>query len=286
MIPRKKKICTECGDPAFIWSKGRCKECASKSYKRIKPVRGGTTMNYERIEKAKEALPDIPPEIRKITIKLPEPKVVGQLPIRANHIVKSYGEKSVLKDASLVIRRGDRIALIGPNGVGKSTFIKILMGMTIPDSGEVIKDDELDIGYYSQEFETFDLSKSVLDTFTQATEKNEGFSRAFLGRYMLSGEKVFQSVATLSGGEKTRLAIAALTGRNHNLLILDEPTTYLDVLSQRIILEALKEYKGTMLIVSHTSEFLIELKPNRAYLFPDEKEVYWDDSLVARAEEI
>src|SRR5690606_21021952 len=102
------------------------------------------------------------------------------------------------------------------------------------------------------EFENFNLHNSVIDTFMEYTEKDEGFSRGFLGRFMFGRDKVFQTVESLSGGEKTRLSIAMLTAKDHNMLVLDEPTTYLDVLSQRIILESLKEYAGTMLVVSHT----------------------------------
>ena len=121
---------------------------------------------------------------------------------------------------------------------------------------------------------------------TESTHQNEGFARAFLGRYMFTGDKIYQKVGTLSGGEKTRLSIAILTAKNHNLLILDEPTTYLDVLSQRVILESLKEYKGAMLIVSHTPEFITELLPSRAYIFPEEKMMYWENSLVNKVEEV
>jgi ATP-binding cassette, subfamily F, member 3 len=240
----------------------------------------------KRIEKAVEELPEAPPEIRKISIKLPEPANVGEVPLKVTNIHKSYGDHKVLKDVSLTIMRGERVALIGPNGAGKSTFIKILMGNLEPDSGQIYKNENLNIGYYSQEFETFDMSKTVIDLFTEMTHQNEGFSRAFLGRYMFAGNKIYQNIETLSGGEKTRLSIAILTAKNHNLLILDEPTTYLDVLSQRIILEALKEYKGAMLLVSHTPEFVTELRPNRAALFPEEKIVYWDDSLVNKVSEL
>src|SRR5258706_5082634 len=239
-----------------------------------------------KMEKERENLPQMPPELKRISIRLPEPKRVGEIPIRAKSVSKSYGDLKVLKDITFTILRNERIALIGPNGVGKSTFIKTLMGMLTPDSGEIIKDSELSIGYYSQEFETFDFDKSVIDTFTERTEREEGFARAFLGRYMLSGDKVFQRVGSLSGGEKTRLAIAVLTGKDNNLLILDEPTTYLDVMSQRVILESLKEYKGTMIVVSHTPEFIKELMPIKAYLFPEEKMVFWDDSLLDKVEEL
>ena len=239
-----------------------------------------------RLEKMKENLPELPPEVRKIKIRLPDPANIGEIPIKVDNIKKSYGEKEVLKDVSVTLHRGERIALIGPNGVGKSTFIKIIMGRLEPDSGTINKNSEIKIGYYSQEFETFDMNKTVIETFSESTHQGEGFARAFLGRYMFSGDKIYQKIETLSGGEKTRLSIALLTGLNYNVLILDEPTTYLDVLSQRIILEALKEYKGAMLVVSHTPEFITELAPQRAYLFPEERMVFWENKLVEKVSEI
>lgn len=240
----------------------------------------------KRIEKEENLLPDIPKELKGIKIKLPEPARVGELPIRAVGISKSYGELQVLRDVNLTIRRGERVMLIGPNGSGKSTLIKILMGLITPDSGEIVRNENAKIGYYSQEFETFDFRKNVLGTFCEKTKKDEGFARAFLGRYMFLQDKVFQRVESLSGGEKTRLSIAILTGSDNNLLILDEPTTYLDVTSQRIILESLKLYKGTMIVVSHTPEFVKELEPQRAYLFPNEKMVYWDNELLEKVLEV
>lgn len=243
-------------------------------------------MLQRRIQKIKENLPDLPEEVRKISVSLPTPDPVGELPIRAIDVQKSFGEKTVLGNINFSVRRGERIALIGPNGTGKSTLIKILVGRLDPDSGEVIRHPQLKFGYYSQEFETFDFTKSVMETFCDETNKDESFARAFLGRFMLSGDKIFQKVGSLSGGEKTRLSIAILTAKENNLLVLDEPTTYLDVLSQRIILESLKEYEGTMILVSHTPEFIKELGPSRALLFPEQKIVLWDDELLVRIEEI
>lgn len=240
----------------------------------------------KKMEREIEALPQAPAEIKKISITLPEPKKVGEIPIKTVGVKKSYGNLEVLKDINFTVIRGQRIALIGSNGTGKSTFIKILMELEKPDKGEVVKNEELEVGYYSQEFETFDFDKSVIDTFCEQTNKDESFARGYLGKFMLSGSKVFQRVGSLSGGEKTRLSIACLTGKDNNLLILDEPTTYLDTLSQRIILEALKEYKGTMIIVSHTPEFMKELKPQKAFLFPEQKMVYWDDELLDRIVEV
>ncbi len=239
-----------------------------------------------RIAKMKENLPELPPEVRKIKIRLPDPANVGEIPIKVDSIKKSFGQKQVLKDVSMTLHRGERIALIGPNGVGKSTFIKIIMEALEADEGTVVKNSDLKIGYYSQEFETFDMNKTVIETFAENIHQTEGFARAFLGRYMFTGQKIFQKIETLSGGEKTRLSIALLTANNFNVLILDEPTTYLDVLSQRVILEALKEYQGAMLIVSHTPEFIIELKLQRAYLFPEEKMLFWENSIVEKISEI
>ncbi len=257
-----------------------------KKMARANRFTGAKIKQIHRIEKARAALPESPPEIRSIKIKLPVPANVGEIPVHIQHVSKSYGDRQILNDVTVALHRGERIALVGPNGAGKSTLIKIIMGLLEPDKGNVNRHDDLSIGYYSQEFETFDMKKSLLDVFVDATHKDEGFARAFLARYNFPGEKAFQIVETLSGGEKTRLSIACLTGTNHNLLILDEPTTYLDVLSQRIILDAIKEYQGAMIIVSHTPEFLIELEPTRAYIFPEGKLLFWDPSLVSKVEEI
>lgn len=239
-----------------------------------------------RIEKEKLELPELPKDVKSIKVKLPEPSKVGELPLKAAGVWKSYGDLKVLKDINFTILRGQRIAFIGPNGTGKSTFIKILMGIVTPDAGSIFKNDNLKIGYYSQEFETFDFRRTVLSTFCDETKKDEGFARGFLGKFMFLGPKVFQSVGSLSGGEKTRLSIAIITGSDNNLLILDEPTTYLDVTSQRVILEALKEYKGTMIIVSHTPEFIKELSPQKALLFPEGKTVFWDEELLDKVAEL
>lgn len=225
----------------------------------------------KRLNQMQENLPLMPPEAKKIKIKLPEPAWVGAIPIMVEHISKAYATKKVLEDVSFEINRGERIALIGANGTGKSTLIKILMEMVMADSGEMIRDEKLKIGYYSQEFETFDFDKNLYETMKENCQLPEGVIRSHLGRFLFSGEKVFQKVGSLSGGEKTRLSIARLLVQNSNLLILDEPTTYLDVLSQRLILEALKMYQGAMILVSHTPEFINELKPNRKFYLPEKR---------------
>lgn len=225
----------------------------------------------KRIREMEESLPPMPPEAKKIKLKLPPPTWVGELPVMAMGLCKSFGAKKVLENVDFEIKRGEKIALLGPNGAGKSTLIKILMEMMSPDSGEVVKDDKLKIGYYSQEFETLDMEKSLYETMKFYCSWPEQAIRSHLGRFLFSGDKVFQKVKSLSGGEKTRMAIGVLLVQDFNLLILDEPTTYLDVLSQRLILEALKGYEGAMLLVSHNPEFVDGLKPSRKYILPEKK---------------
>lgn len=233
-----------------------------------------------RIDRMKDALPELPPEIRHIKFTLPDPIHTSEIPISAKNISKTYGEENVLDDVSLSIHRGERIALFGPNGAGKSTFIKILMDRLEPDSGEVIKDKALHIGYYSQEFETFDFSKTIMETVEERCHLPVDKVRPVLSKFNFLRERVYQTVGSLSGGEKTRLSIALLMLQNYNLLILDEPTTYLDMQSQKVILEALKSYKGAMLFVSHTEEFVEGLRPSRVLRLPENKIEYWMPSVV------
>lgn len=241
----------------------------------------------KRLDRMKESLPELPPEVRKINIRLFDPPPVGELPIKAKGISKSYdGTEFIFENLDFTMYRGERLALIGPNGAGKSTLIKLLMKKLDADTGTVSHADGLKVGYYSQEFETFDFSKTLIELMEYASEKPEGMCRAMLGRFNFVGDKIYQKVESLSGGEKTRLSIGLITAAPSNLLILDEPTTYLDVLSQRIILEAIKEYKGTMLVVSHNPEFIKELQPNRAFLLPEARFKFWEDSLLDRVEEM
>ena len=224
-----------------------------------------------RVEKMEEALPELPHTAKNIKLVLPEPANVGSLPIWVKKVSKSYGSRAVLTQVSLDIHRGERIALNGPNGAGKSTLIKIVMGLVKPDSGEVLIDQKTSIGYYSQELETLDYQKTLYQTIKDSCKLSEGPIRSILAKFLFTGDKVFQEVSLLSGGEKTRLAIATLLAQNYNLLILDEPTTYLDVLSQRVILDSIKEYKGALLIVSHTPEFIKELNLDRILSLPENK---------------
>lgn len=237
----------------------------------------------KRLEKMQENLPAMPQELVRMKINIPKPAHCGVLPIWVQHVSKSYDNHPIIHDLSFSLKRGERFALIGKNGAGKSTLIKTILGLVELTSGSIKLDDNIKIGYYSQEFETFNFDQTLFSTVQEQTDLTDGQIRSFLARFMFSKQALNQKIGSLSGGEKTRLSIALLLLKNNNLLILDEPTTYLDVLSQRIILEALKAYTGTMIIVSHTPEFLIELKPHKAILLPEEKVVFWNPQLAVRS---
>ncbi|HWY78933.1 MAG TPA: ABC-F family ATP-binding cassette domain-containing protein [Candidatus Sulfotelmatobacter sp.] len=228
-----------------------------------------------RIDRIKDKLPELPKEIKDIKFTLPDPQRTSEIPLQAKNISISFEGDTILSDVSLSIKRGERIALYGPNGAGKSTFIKILMGRLHPDTGEIICDPQLHIGYYSQEFETFDFTKTIIEMVEEHCNLPMSQILPILGSFNFQRQRIYQKVGTLSGGEKTRLSIAMLMLQNYNLLILDEPTTYLDMVSQRTILEALKSYKGAMLFVSHTEEFVEGLSPSRIMLLPENKIKYW-----------
>ena len=239
----------------------------------------------KRIEKEKANLPTMPPEVRSIKLQLPVPSRGPQIPVSVSHLSKAYGDKKVIKDLSFYIERGQRVAFIGPNGVGKSTLIKMMTGKLVQDSGELRLGDGIKIGYYTQEFEDINLDHTLFEVIQEEGKLSDSQTRAFLGRFMFAGDRAFQKAASLSGGEKTRLSIARLLLQDYNFLILDEPTTYLDILSQRIILEALKEYTGTMVIVSHTEQFIEELNLNKVLFLPEEKFDYWKPEYLAKISE-
>jgi ATPase subunit of ABC transporter with duplicated ATPase domains len=244
-------------------------------------------MVRRRIERMKVSLPTLPQEARGLgRIELPEPSRGGEIPIRAEKITKSFGNLTVFEDFSFYIVRGERIALIGPNGTGKSTLVKTLLKSFEPDSGEVLWDESLRVGYYSQEFETFDFEKTLFQTVQDTCSLDDSRIRRILGMFLFADQKIFQKVGSLSGGEKTRLSIALLLLQNNNLLVLDEPTTYLDVMSQRVILEALKNYKGAMIVVSHTEEFIEQLAPQRVILMPEQKIDYWHEGYLEKVSEV
>jgi ATP-binding cassette subfamily F protein 3 len=200
----------------------------------------------------------------------------GKMVIEARNLSKSYGDKKVLKELDFEIIRGDRLALVGKNGVGKTTLTKILAGIS-NYKGECEVGSNVDIGYYSQnqsdELPPRSTAHDVIDK--EATGEYRTKVRSLLGAFMFQGDDIFKQVGVLSGGEKARLALCKLLLHQYNFLILDEPTNHLDMSSKDVLKEALKKFDGTLLVVSHDREFLegltdkvMEIKEGRMSVFP------------------
>jgi ATPase subunit of ABC transporter with duplicated ATPase domains len=193
---------------------------------------------------------------------------------------KSYGALDVFAEIGFDLGRGERLLIIGLNGAGKSTLLKIIADRLLPDLGEVHLDQRARPGYFAQEHEGITAGRSLLDHMLADGTSGESQARAVLGMFGLSGGKVFQDAASLSGGEKTKLALAQLVAGGHNLLLLDEPTNNLDPGSRQSIGSALAGWGGTMVLVSHDPDFVRELQPDRVLTMPDGTLDHFDEEML------
>jgi ATPase subunit of ABC transporter with duplicated ATPase domains len=220
-------------------------------------------------------------------LRFPTPLPCGRVPLTARGLSKSYGSAEVFVDVDLAIDRGARVVVLGLNGAGKTTLLRILAGELTEDTGEVQPGHGLVTGYYAQEHETLDRAATVLENLqSRAPGLTDGEARSLLGRFLFGGDSVFQPAGTLSGGEKTRLALACLVVSGANVLLLDEPTNNLDPASREEVLAALREYEGAVVLVTHDPGAVAALAPDRVLLLPDGVEDLWDDGyadLVALA---
>ncbi len=189
------------------------------------------------------------------------------------------GEKLVFRGASGMIRRGDKIAVVGVNGAGKSTFLKILAGQTEATSGVFTLGTGVNVGYFSQHaMETLSPNKSIVDTLQEAMpDMNVGVVRNLAAAFLFQGDEVEKNISILSGGEKSRVALAILLAKPLNFLILDEPTNHLDIQSRDILLGALKHFTGTVILVSHDRHFLRSLASRVFEIDRHELRVYEGD---------
>jgi len=182
----------------------------------------------------------------------------------------------VFTDVDLAIDRGSRVVVLGLNGAGKTTLLRILAGVDQPDTGEVEPGHGLKIGYYAQEHENLDVSRTVLENMKSAApDMGDVDTRKTLGSFLFSGDDVHKPAGVLSGGEKTRLSLALLVVSAANVLLLDEPTNNLDPASREEILGALRTYKGAVVLVSHDEGAVAALEPERVLLLPDGVEDLW-----------
>ena len=205
-------------------------------------------------------------------IRFPEPPRSGEVVATAEHVSKSYGNLKVIERADFQILRGERVAFVGQNGQGKTTLAKILVGVEPATGGKAALGHNIHIGYYAQnQAETLDPKLTLLETMErQSPPEMRTKLRGILGAFLFSGEDVGKKVVALSGGERARLALACMLLRPINFLILDEPTNHLDMLSKEVLKQALFDFEGTLLVVSHDREFLSDLT-TRTIEFRDHK---------------
>jgi ATPase subunit of ABC transporter with duplicated ATPase domains len=209
-------------------------------------------------------------------LRFPDPAPCGRTPLTASGLSRSYGSLEVFTDVALAIDRGTRVVVLGLNGAGKTTLLRMLAGIEPPDSGEVHPGHGLRLGYYAQEHETLDTTRTVFENMKSAApDLGDTDVRKTLGSFLFSGDDAQKLVGVLSGGEKTRLALATLVVSAANVLLLDEPTNNLDPASRTEVLAALRSYRGAVVLVTHDEGAVEALEPDKVLLLPEGDEDLW-----------
>jgi ATP-binding cassette subfamily F protein 3 len=222
-------------------------------------------------------------------LRFPAPAPCGRTPLTAEGLSKSYGSLEVFTDVDLAVDRGARVVVLGLNGAGKTTLLRLLSGIEAPDTGTVVPGHGLRLGYYAQEHETLDHDRTILENMrtsasAAATHGRDSYTdtdlRKILGAFLFSGDDVQKPAGVLSGGEKTRLALAMLVTGAANVLLLDEPTNNLDPVSRGQVLDALRTYAGAIVLVTHDEGAVEALSPEKVILLPDGVEDIWSPELA------
>ncbi|MFE9576621.1 ABC-F family ATP-binding cassette domain-containing protein [Nocardia sp. NPDC006044] len=209
-------------------------------------------------------------------IKFPEPAPCGKTPLMAENLTKVYGSLEIFTGVDLAIDRGSRVVVLGLNGAGKTTLLRMLAGVEQPTAGNLVPGHGLKVGYFAQEHDTLDDQATVWENIRHAApDAGEQSLRSLLGAFMFTGPQLEQPAGTLSGGEKTRLALAGLVSSAANVLLLDEPTNNLDPVSREQVLDALRTYAGAVVLVTHDPGAAEALSPERVILLPDGSEDHW-----------
>jgi ATPase subunit of ABC transporter with duplicated ATPase domains len=238
-----------------------------------------------RAEKLLTGLEEVRASDKVAKVRFPKPAPCGKTPLTASELSKSYGSLEIFTDVNVAVDRGSRVAILGLNGAGKTTLLRMLGGHLEPDTGEVRPGHGLRLGYYAQEHETLDVDRTVLENMrSAASEQTDTDLRKILGAFLFSGDDVDKPAGVLSGGEKTRLALATLVCSGANVLLLDEPTNNLDPVSRAQVLDAIAHYPGAIVLVTHDPGAVQALKPDRAILLPDGDEDAWSDDLLELVE--
>ncbi len=235
----------------------------------------------KRIGRIKTEGVEGPAKKRDMKVRFPDPPHAGRTVLEVSGLDKAYGDNQVFDGLEFNVGRGDRLLVMGFNGAGKTSLLRVLAGVTAADAGEVKLGMNVLVGYYAQEHEGIDPHKTLLDHVRESsTGMEESALRSLLGMFGLTGDKVFQHAGSLSGGEKTKLALTQLVAGRHNLLLLDEPTNNLDPGSREAVAGALREWPGTIILVSHDTDFVRDLDPDRVLLMPDGDIDHWSDEML------
>jgi ATPase subunit of ABC transporter with duplicated ATPase domains len=214
-------------------------------------------------------------------LRFPTPAPCGKTPLTATGLSKSYGSLEVFAGVDLAIDRGARVVVLGLNGAGKTTLLRLLAGAEPADTGTVEAGHGLRLGYFAQEHETIDRDRTVLENMrSSAPDPSDTELRSVLGAFLFTGDDVGKPAGVLSGGEKTRLALAMLVTSAANVLLLDEPTNNLDPVSREQVLDALHRYEGAIVLVTHDEGAVEALSPDKVILLPDGVEDQWSSDLA------
>ena len=230
-----------------------------------------------RAEKLLSGLDDVRATERVAKLRFPDPVACGRTPLMASNLSKSYGSLEIFTAVDLAIDRGSKVVILGFNGAGKTTLLRMLAGVEEPDTGQIEPGHGLRIGYYAQEHETIDVKRTVLQNMVSSSPNiTEMEARRVLGSFLFTGDDGHKPAGVLSGGEKTRLALAMIVVSGANVLLLDEPTNNLDPASREEILGALASYSGAVVLVSHDEGAVEALNPERVLILPDGVEDHWN----------
>jgi ATPase subunit of ABC transporter with duplicated ATPase domains len=247
---------------------------------------GATTAVAARnmARRADKLLADLEPvrrAARVARIRLPQPAPSGKTPLSAIGLRKAYGGLQVLDGADLAVDRGSRVVILGLNGAGKTTLLRLLAGREEPDDGKIVHGHGLRLGYFAQEHDTLDLAGTVRQNLASvAPSLSDGEVRNVLGSFLFSGDDADKPAHVLSGGEKTRLALAGLVHSGANVLLLDEPTNNLDPASRDEVLAAVGSYPGAIVMVTHDEGAIEALQPDRVLILPEAAEDLWSNDYL------
>lgn len=236
----------------------------------------------KKLEKLSKDKITSPVKSKELNLKININRESTKYPLTVNKLSFKYDKSSkryILHNLSFSLSKGEKFLIVGVNGVGKSTLLKLIMNRLTPDKGEIIIGDKTDLGYYAQEHELLDNNKSIIDNFNDIDISTKEL-RNVLGRFLFYEDDVYKKVSILSPGERSRLSLAKLSLTGANLLVLDEPTNHLDPETQKIIANTFKTFKGTMLVVSHNPEFVDNLGIERVLILPTGQIDYYKRDII------